>query len=117
MIMEKTSLEPKFNQISGAAPGKILKFNTEGNLIVVDPNSEGLLPQVKIEVPSTYTITCVPQASSYYSIDSIHDNNKYWFFNLPTLNISYTFYIGIPNTTPSTRNITPTSYRQYQVSL
>lgn len=117
MIMEKTSLERKFNQINGAAPGKILKFNEDGNLIPVDPKSEGLLSQVKIEVPSNYTITCSPESSSYYSINSIHTGYKYWFFNLPRLDVEYTFYIGVSGSTPTTRKITPTSYRQYQVSL
>ena len=115
MIMEKTSLEPKFNQIQGASPGKILKFDSQTNLTVVDPYSEGILSQVKITVPAGqgYGVSCSPPPASFYSIDS----NTKFFFNLPKLNVEYTFSIGKNNLTPLIRKVTPTQYRQYQVLI
>lgn len=115
MITEKTSLQPKFNQLRGAAPGKILKFNSSQQLIVVDPYSEGLLAQVKVTVPSGqgYGVSCSPQAKSFYSDSS----NTKFFFNLPSLNVEYTFSIGKNNQTPQIRKITPTEYRQYQITI
>lgn len=117
MIMEKTSLEPKFNQISGAAPGKILKFKHVSNdsdeieLVAVYPYSEGILPQVKVMVPAGYTVTCVPEAREFYSVGNV------WYFNLPSLNTAYTFYSGTPSTTPYVNTLTPTEYKQYLINV
>lgn len=116
MIMEKTSLEKKFNRIEDVAPGKILKFTNSdiqdlNNIIAVYPYSEGILPQVKVTAPLGYTVTCVPSARDYYNV------GNQWFFNLTSLNTEYTFYTGTPNTTPHINKITPVEYRQYSISV
>lgn len=113
MIIEKTSLEPKFNKIQNAYPGRILKFKANGKLYVVDPYSEGLLAQYKITVPDDYIVTCVPLPTSSYSIKDLDETKRTYFFNVPALNITYTFSIGRPNTTPQVIEWVPTEYKQY----
>ena len=93
MIIEKTSLEKKFNTIdpTNTGPGKILQFNNLGNLVLVDSNKQGLLAQIKV--------TGVSNASSVTIAPATNVVNKYAYsdFNYVVANINTTFSGGSSN--------------------
>lgn len=109
MLIEKTSLEPKFNKISGVAVGNILKFDNSGNIVPVDPTKEGLHAQIK--VAGSQNVSVIPSANivNQYSNSTFN----YTIININTLNVQYTITVN------NVRDyyVTPTEYRQYVVSI
>ena len=108
MLIEKTSLEKKFNTITGVASGYILKFDNNGNIVPVDPTKEGLHAQIKVS--GSQSVDVIPSANIVNQYTNSEFN--YTIININTLNVQYTVTVNNTN-----YYVTPTEYRQYVVSI
>jgi len=119
-ITDKINLEGKFNKLQGVTANYLLRFNDQGELKVVDPASQGILPQIKVIANSGYIVNCKRHSGGTNITASANYPSNTWYFNVPGLSTQanpYDIEVKASSTaTSSTYSVDVQEYKQYIVN-
>ena len=118
MITQKIELQEKFTTLANRSDGYIMMFNNVGNLVPVNPVTQGIKPQIKVVAVNASSVVC-KKSGTNTNITATRDipkqGSSVWYFNVPEL-ATYQITATYANNVTVSPSVEVTEYKQYLVN-